>query len=164
MNELIIIYQQQKNCILLKDVVPFSHAPEILEHPTKNTSGGSVLIWKTGQSKTKKLSCQRNCVTIGITRSTPPPWASTCISISTNICIIYLAIFTNIYFQLVVHGEIGCSNWKKTLAYLLGQDRSMWRTLRPSAGQAQQWVGEWVVDWVWTLLHLTFYTCSCTPN
>ena len=25
-----------------------------------------------------------------------------------------------------------------------GQDRSMWRTLRPSAGQAQQWVSEWV--------------------
>ena len=38
----------------------------------------------------------------------------------------------------VVHGEIGCSKWKKTLAYLgaawiAGQDRSMWRTLRPSA-------------------------------
>jgi len=25
-------------------------------------------------------------------------------------------------------------------AWIAGQDRSMWRTLRPSAGQAQQWV------------------------
>jgi len=30
-------------------------------------------------------------------------------------------------------------------AWIAGQDRSMWRTLRPSAGQAQQWVSEWVV-------------------
>jgi len=29
-------------------------------------------------------------------------------------------------------------------ARIAGQDRSMWRTLRPSAGQAQQWVSEWV--------------------
>jgi len=29
-------------------------------------------------------------------------------------------------------------------AWIAGQDRSMWRTLRPSAGQAQQWVSEWV--------------------
>jgi len=28
---------------------------------------------------------------------------------------------------------------------ITGQDRSMWRTLRPSAGQAQQWVSEWGV-------------------
>ena len=28
-------------------------------------------------------------------------------------------------------------------AWIAGQDRSMWRTLRPSAGQAQQWVSEW---------------------
>jgi len=27
-------------------------------------------------------------------------------------------------------------------AWIAGQDRSMWRTLRPSAGQAQQWVSE----------------------
>ena len=27
-------------------------------------------------------------------------------------------------------------------ARIAGQDRSMWRTLRPSAGQAQQWVSE----------------------
>jgi len=27
-------------------------------------------------------------------------------------------------------------------AWIVGQDRSMWRTLRPSAGQAQQWVSE----------------------
>ena len=30
-------------------------------------------------------------------------------------------------------------------AWIAGQDRSMWRTLRPSAGQAQQWVSEWVI-------------------
>ena len=30
-------------------------------------------------------------------------------------------------------------------AWIAGQDRSMWRTLRPSAGQAQQWVSEWCV-------------------
>jgi len=29
-------------------------------------------------------------------------------------------------------------------AWIAGQDRSMWRTLRPSAGQPQQWVSEWV--------------------
>jgi len=29
-------------------------------------------------------------------------------------------------------------------AWIAGQDRSMWRTLRPSAGQAQQWVSEYV--------------------
>ena len=29
-------------------------------------------------------------------------------------------------------------------AWIAGQDRSMWRTLRPSAGQAQQWVSEWL--------------------
>jgi len=29
-------------------------------------------------------------------------------------------------------------------AWIAGQDRSMWKTLRPSAGQAQQWVSEWV--------------------
>ena len=29
-------------------------------------------------------------------------------------------------------------------AWIAGQDRLMWRTLRPSAGQAQQWVSEWV--------------------
>ena len=29
-------------------------------------------------------------------------------------------------------------------AWVAGQDRSMWRTLRPSAGQAQQWVSKWV--------------------
>jgi len=28
-------------------------------------------------------------------------------------------------------------------AWIAGQDHSMWRTLRPSAGQAQQWVSEW---------------------
>jgi len=32
-------------------------------------------------------------------------------------------------------------------AWIAGQDRSMWRTLRPSAGQAQQWVSEWC--WLW---------------
>ena len=30
-------------------------------------------------------------------------------------------------------------------AQIASQDRSMWRTLRPSAGQAQQWVSEYVV-------------------
>jgi len=30
-------------------------------------------------------------------------------------------------------------------AWIAGQDRSMWRTLRPSAGQAQQWVSEYYV-------------------
>jgi len=30
-------------------------------------------------------------------------------------------------------------------AWITGQDRSMWRTLRPSAGQAQQWVSEWIL-------------------
>jgi len=34
-------------------------------------------------------------------------------------------------------------------AWIAGQDRSMWRTLRPSAGQAQQWVSEWVSDHTW---------------
>jgi len=29
-------------------------------------------------------------------------------------------------------------------ARIVSQDRSMWRTLRPSAGQVQQWVSEWV--------------------
>ena len=28
-------------------------------------------------------------------------------------------------------------------AWIAGQDRSMWRTLLPSAGQAQQWVSEY---------------------
>jgi len=28
-------------------------------------------------------------------------------------------------------------------AWIAGQDHLMWRTLRPSAGQAQQWVSEW---------------------
>jgi len=34
-------------------------------------------------------------------------------------------------------------------AWIAGQDRLMWRTLRPSAGQAQQWVSEWVrgIEW-----------------
>jgi len=35
-------------------------------------------------------------------------------------------------------------------AWIAGQDRSMWRTLRPSAGQAQQWVSEWQQ---WSLLN-----------
>ena len=30
-------------------------------------------------------------------------------------------------------------------AWIAGQDRSMWRTLWPSAGQVQQWVSEWVL-------------------
>jgi len=30
-------------------------------------------------------------------------------------------------------------------AWIAGQDRSMWRTVRPSTGQAQQWVSEWVM-------------------
>ena len=40
-------------------------------------------------------------------------------------------------------------------AWIAGQDRSMWRTLRPSAGQAQQWVSEWVTMWTicWGSLH-----------
>ena len=36
-------------------------------------------------------------------------------------------------------------------AWIAGQDRSMWRTLRPSAGQAQQWVSEWVSEKLATL-------------
>ena len=31
-------------------------------------------------------------------------------------------------------------------AQIASQDRSMWRMLRLSAGQAQQWVSEWVSD------------------
>jgi len=40
----------------------------------------------------------------------------------------------------VVHGEIGCSNWKKTLASLSVLSGSRARIVRcgPSAGQAQQ--------------------------
>ena len=34
-------------------------------------------------------------------------------------------------------------------AWIAGQDRSMWRTLRPSAGQAQQWVSEWHNSRTW---------------
>jgi len=30
-------------------------------------------------------------------------------------------------------------------AWIAAQDRSMWRTLRPSAGQTQQWVSEWLI-------------------
>jgi len=40
-----------------------------------------------------------------------------------------------------VEEDIGLSDGAARIA---GQDRSMWRTLRPSAGQAQQWVNEWV--------------------
>ena len=36
-------------------------------------------------------------------------------------------------------------------AWIAGQDRSIWRTLRPSAGQAQQWVSEWVSFITWCL-------------
>ena len=36
-------------------------------------------------------------------------------------------------------------------AWIAGQDRSMWRTLRPSAdGQAQQWVSERAIVELWT--------------
>jgi len=45
----------------------------------------------------------------------------------------------------VVHEEIGCNQQVEKdiglsvgAARIAGQDRSMWRTLRPSAGQAQQ--------------------------
>ena len=40
-------------------------------------------------------------------------------------------------------------------AWIAGQDRSMWRTLRPSAGQAQQWVSEYYWYSVFHL-HLQF--------
>jgi len=36
-------------------------------------------------------------------------------------------------------------------AWIAGQDRSMWRTLRPSAGQAQQWVSEWVKEYYFSI-------------
>jgi len=56
----------------------------------------------------------------------------------------------------VVHEEVGCKKWKKTLACLsvgaaqiASQDRSTWRTLRPSAGQA---VSEWVSECIETVL------------
>ena len=32
------------------------------------------------------------------------------------------------------------------VAQIASQDRSMWRTLRPTAGQAQLWVSEWVIS------------------
>jgi len=44
-------------------------------------------------------------------------------------------------------------------AWIAGQDRSMWRTLRPSAGQAQQWVSEWTV---WALTSGGFRIVSNT--
>ena len=35
------------------------------------------------------------------------------------------------------------------VAYIAAQDRSNWRSLRPSAGLAHQWVSEWVVLYQW---------------
>jgi len=35
---------------------------------------------------------------------------------------------------------------------IAGQDRSMWRTLRPSAGQAQQWVSSNIAESLMQLL------------
>jgi len=48
-------------------------------------------------------------------------------------------------------------------AWIAGQDRSMWRTLRPSAGQAQQWVSEWVSE---SVSHICVLLCHFiyTPN
>jgi len=57
-------------------------------------------------------------------------------------------------------------------AWIAGQDRSMWRTLRPSAGQAQQWVSEWVrIKWWWWrptvnidfMIHYTMCLKKYTP-
>ena len=47
-----------------------------------------------------------------------------------------------------------------------GQDRSMWRTLRPSAGQAQQWVSEWaaligVCVQIWLCVSFSWQGCLC---
>jgi len=42
-----------------------------------------------------------------------------------------------------VEEDIGLSVGAPQIA---SQDRSTWRMLRPSAGQAQQWVSEWVND------------------
>jgi len=47
------------------------------------------------------------------------------------------------FFYVIDEEDIGLSVGAARIA---GQDRSMWRTLRPSAGQAQQWVSDWVSD------------------
>jgi len=47
-----------------------------------------------------------------------------------------MATATILDFQVM---QIGLSVGAARIA---GQDRSMWRTLRPSAGEAQQWVSE----------------------
>jgi len=43
------------------------------------------------------------------------------------------------------------------LAQITSQDRLLWRSLRPSVGQAQQWVNEWVSGWVCTTALCLFY-------
>jgi len=45
----------------------------------------------------------------------------------------------------VVHGELGFNWWKKiwvSACQFATMNCSMWRSLRPSAGQAQQWVSD----------------------
>ena len=43
-------------------------------------------------------------------------------------------------------------------AWIAGQDRSMWRTLRPSAGQAQQWVSEWgIAEIIAVILFIVYF-------
>ena len=44
-------------------------------------------------------------------------------------------------------------------AWIAGQDRSMWRTLRPSAGQAQQWVSEYIVTFYRLILLIGIFIC-----
>ena len=45
------------------------------------------------------------------------------------------------------------------VAYTAAQDRSNWRSLRPSAGLAHQWVSEWVSEWVTLLRRQKFNYC-----
>ena len=46
-------------------------------------------------------------------------------------------------------------------AWIAGQDRSMWRTLRPSAGQAQQWVSELHYYYMYSVYHGKLNTMLC---
>jgi len=51
-----------------------------------------------------------------------------------------------------------------SLAEITSQDRSLWRSLRPSAGQAQQWVSEFLTchatKWVWQVICWCWERCT----
>ena len=87
---------------------------------------------------------------------------TTCTHRPQEIVIVAIYMSSNIYYLLLlylsVHREIGCSKWKKTLAYLLVLPGSRARIVRCGKRYDPQLVkrsSEWVSE---------FYMCHCTTG